>query len=1142
MDFNEEQRDRGLANFREGTGTHPAMVHAARTRAAERASSLPLRIAKRLLFIVSVLGPAISPVVAQAQSSKPSATEQQINLTETHIGMIHYPDVGTSQIIFVYAGQLWRVPKDGGSAVRITDPDGPISYPRLSPDEKSIAFSGAYNGIYTIPVSGGKATRITHQPGTTGLCDWTPDGHILFMTDAFLHIFDNDDQARVRELFTVAARGGLPKKIPVPYGANGIISPDGQWLAYTFYTSGLTEAKKHYFGGNAPDIWLFNLRSHESKRITTWKGTDTLPMWHGETVYYVSDQGEEGRLNIWSYNIKSGRRLQITHFKEFDVKWPAIGPGSSGQGEIVLVDGLDLYLLDLATRQSRKVQVTIPAELQPRRRINVDAGKSITNWSLSPDGKKSLIEARGDVWIVDSATGDATDLTHTSGAAERDPTWSPDGAWISYFSDASGEYELYIARADGTNARQVTHLGAGFRFRPVWSPDSRRVAFHDSTGGIYVHVVSSGKTKRIDRDPLNSQPWSSQLSWAPDSQWLAYPRGGKNARFTAIWVYSVVEDRTYQLTSGSVEDSWPAFDRNGDYLYFVSARNFRTLTFDSVEDNNFLYPSTEALLVVPLRAGLGPAWRATNKTNNGNKVRPKGEGLKIDLTDFERRAVFALRDKGNYWNLAIANDGRLLFSFRPIDGEPAVKALDLNKSREPKEIVPDVEDFRVSPDGSRLIVRSASGSYVLDPVLQEKPEKAVPLGRMTVEVDVRAEGQQIFNDAWRLYRDFFIDENMRGVDWPAVRTKYAKLATLCTRREDLYEIIREMLGELGASHLKVIPSGPEEPTPEDTGMLAVDFELAEGAYRISKIYDGASTDISGRNPLAAPGVNVHEGTFLLAVNGSKIDSSQDPWVALKGLAGKEAILTVSEKPFIDESARTVTVQMLDRWGENIIRQRAWVEANRAYVDRKSGGKVGYLYLADTYFYGSREFTRQFNNQLGQSALIVDVRWNEGGLHPFHVIDILGTQSYPISAYVIHRAIRSKTLPAFINEGPKCLLINGVTLSGGDGFAFYFRSRALGKLIGTTTMGAAIGTGPLRIPYVDGGFSSIPIDAKYDQTGAMAIEGQGVAPDITVIDDPSLMWNGGDPQLDRGIQQLLNEIRQRRSSVRQPAVKAKRARN
>ncbi|HEX5734729.1 MAG TPA: PDZ domain-containing protein [Blastocatellia bacterium] len=1049
------------------------------------------------------------------------------NSAESRTGIIRYPDVGTTQLIFVYANQLWAVPKQGGVATRLTDTSGPKSYPRLSPDEKTIAFTGAYNGIYTVPLSGGSANRITHHPGTTTVCDWSSDGRVLFMADAFMHIFDNDDQARVRHLLTVSARGGLPQKIPVPYGANGSISADDQWLAYTFYANGLTEAKKHYFGGYAPDIWLFNLRNHQSKRITDWKGTDTLPMWHGDTVYYVSDEGADGRLNIWSYNIKSGRREQITYFKEFDVKWPSIGPGSSGHGEIVLVDGLDLYLLDLATRQLRKVQVTIPADLQQKRSITVDASKFITNWRLSPEGNKSLIEARGDIWTVDNATGAGTNITRTSGVAERDPTWSPDGNWISYFSDASGEYKLHISRSDGTEARQATHIGTGFQYRPVWSPDSQRIAFYDSTASIYLHRVATGETKKIDRDPLGRFPQRSQMSWSPDSQWLAYPRGAtKSKHYRSIWLYNVVEGRSQEVTSGSFNDSWPVFDSRGDYLYFVSARNFGSsnIVLDSVDHNNFVYPSVESLLVVPLRKSLGPPWVAINNINRENW---KNGRINIDITDFERRAVFALRNKGQYSNLAMADRGRILFMFTPIDGATGVKELDFSKGRDAKQIVDGVETFAISSDGRKVLVRNERGPFVIDAAPQQKLENPIRLDRMTVEIDLRSEGQQIFNDAWRLYRDFFHDEKMHGVDWPARRAKYAKLAALCTRREDIYEVISEMLGELGASHLHLTPSSDEETTPEDTGMLAVDFELAEGAYRISKIYDGAPSDIRARNPLASPGVNVREGTFVLAVNGAKLDPSQDPWVAFKGLAGTDATLTVSDKPVIDDSARSVTVNLLNRWGENIIRQRAWVAANRSYVERKSGGKVGYLYLADTYLYGSVEFTRQFNDQLERKALIIDVRWNEGGLSPLHVIDVLARRPYPISSYAVRRAAGSETMPSYINEGPKCLLINGVTLSGGDELAYYFRHRGLGKLIGTTTMGAAIGTGPIRIPYVDGGWSSLPIQGYYDETGALAIEGRGIPPDITVIDDPALMLQGGDPQLDRAIQQLLSEIKERK---------------
>lgn len=1048
---------------------------------------------------------------------------------ESHSGIVRFPDVGMTNIVFVYAGDLWVVPRAGGAAVRLTSTPGTKSYPKFSPDGQTIAFTssyngiyafaGGYNGIYTIPAAGGVANRVTHNPGTTTFCSWTPDGQLLFMNDAFSYIFDNDDQARVRQLFTVPASGGLPHKLPIPYGANGAICPDGEWLAYTPYAEGLSEKRKHYFGGFAPDIWLFNLHSHQAKRITDWKGTDTAPMWHGGVIYYLSDAGTEGRLNIWSYETRTSVRQQITHFTDFDVKWPSIGPGSNGTGEIVFVNGAGLYLLDLGTRQSRQVEVSFPGDL-PEKTLTVDASKFIVNWNVSPEGDQSVIEARGDIWTVSPVKGAPRDLTSTSGVAERDPSWSPNGRWMAFFSDASGEYELSVVPADGSEApRQLTHLGLGFRYHPLWSPDSRHIAFYDSTGSIYLHTVDTGETKKLDRDPLVRQP---QMNWSPDSRWLAYVRGADGSpRYTAIWLYNVDDNQTHQVTSGSFNDSWPAFDRRGDYLFFVSARNFKPPTYDSVDDNTFIYPSADVPLVVPLRSDIGPPWgpKGNKSGDAANHAQPL---LRIDLQDFERRALPVLLDRGNYSNLKVAHDGQLLFAFTPHDGAPSIKSINFSEGREAKTVLDGFGDFRLSADGKKLAVRQETNLAVVDPVPDQKIDKQTKLEGMTVEIDSCAEGRQIFNDAWRLYRDFFYDQNMRGVNWPAMRAKYSKLLDACAQREDVYEVVGEMLGELGSSHVFLHLPRDEQFTSEETGMLGVDFELQNGAYCIVKIHEGAPTDPFARNPLRSAGSDVKEGEYLLAVNGTPLDVRQDPWVAFKGLADKSARLTVSSKSILDQDARQITVSPLVWDRESVLRNRSWVETNRAYVERQSGGKVGYIYLADTHQYGSREFTRQFNDQLGKEALIIDERWNEGGYYPLHVIEVLSRHRYLYAN--LHRSESSARVPDYLHEGPKCLLINAVSLSGGDDLAYFFRKRGVGKLIGTRTMGAMVGIGGMNIPFIDGGFSLVPVEAAYDDNWKQVGEGYGVEPDIKVIDDPSLMTNGGDPQLDNAIQLMLKEIK------------------
>jgi tricorn protease len=1063
-----------------------------------------------------------SASTSKVQGATPNRLEES---GTAHLGLVRFPDVSKTQIVFVYAGDLWLVPRAGGDAARLTNQPGTKSYPRFSPDGQTIAFTGGlvrfpdhYNAIYTIPVAGGTPNRITHHPGTTTLCSWTPDGQLLFMTDGFSHIFDNDDHARVRQLFTVSAAGGLPHKLPLPYGAHGAISPDGRWLAYTFYAESDTEARKHYFGGFAPDIWLFHLQTHQAKRITNWKGTDTHPMWHDDTVYYVSDAGPEGRLNIWSYDTTTAQRRQLTDFKDFDVKWPSMGPGPNNQGEIAFVSGAGLHLLDLGTQVTRRVEVSLPSERLETRPISVDARKSITNWNLSPDGQQALLEAHGDIWTVRTDKGTARALTKSSGAAERDASWSPDGRRIAYFSDATGEYQLYILNADGNGApKQLTHLDAGFRHRTVWSPDSRRIAFHDSTGSIYLHSVESGETSKIDRDPLVRSP---HLSWSPDSRWLAYARGAEGSRrYTAIWLYDVEANQAHQVTGGFFNDLWPTFDSTGNYLFFVSERGLFAATFDTVDYNNYIYPSNHLLLVVPLRSDIGAPWIPTK---DPAAQRENGLTRGIELANFERRALPALRDRGTYGNLAAARDGQLLFSFTSPDGASAIKVLNLKDSREAKSILNDVTDFKVSADGKKLLVRRDKAFACLETVPNQKIEKELRLSGMTVEVDPGAERRQIFNEVWRLYRDCLYDEKMHGVDWPAVRVKYARLLDACGRREDVYEVIREMLGELSCSHMRFLPPDEKDPPPEKTGMLGVDFTLENGAYRIAKIYDGAAFDPLSRSPLRA-GVSVSEGDYLLAVNHRALNTKQDPWSAFNGLAGKTGSLTVSKKPVIDQDAREVTVTFLEY--EYVVRQRAWVEANRAYVDRQSKGRVGYIYLADTFVYGSREFSRQFNGQMDKEALIIDGRWNEGGHVPLHVIEVL-SRSWLMGAYEHRRGAGPSPLPDYIHRGPKCLLTNGVAISGGDGLAYLFRQRGIGKLLGTRTMGSMVGIGPATATFVDGGSTRVPLEGNVDEHGNWIVEGYGVEPDIEVTDNPALMTSGGDPQLDAAIKLLLGEIKGR----------------
>jgi tricorn protease len=1051
----------------------------------------------------------------------------------TRIGMMFDPDVSRTHIVFVYANNLRLVPRQGGLALPLTQPPGRKRRPKFSPDGRIIAFESNSDGhwnLYTLPVGGGTAAQLTHHPADKALCGWTPDGKLLFYTNAFGPFFQ-------RQLCTLSAQGGLPNRLPVPYGVDGAISPDGQWLAYTFFS--IPEDWKRYRGGGAPDIWLFHLQNHRAKKITDWEGTDAMPMWQHDRIYYLSDAGSEHRLNLWSYDTKSEQRRQVTRYADYDVKSPSLGPGPNGKGEIVFQHGAGLKLLDLETETARPVEVRIQGDQQTFHPRMVDASKFITHGSLSPSGKQAVLEARGDLWTVPASDGSPHNLTRTSGVAERDPAWSPDGRWIAYFSDATGEYELYIIPADGTGeAQQRTTLGPGFRYRPVWSPNSERIAFTDHTGALYVHTLRSRETKRIDWNSLGDP---SQVSWSPNSSWLAYTKASEN-RFKAIWLYNAETGQAHQVTSGRFNDSWPAFDRKGEYLYFVSARDFSSPTFDSLYSSSFVYASVDSVLAVPLRHDT----RFPN-TPQSNEDEPKGssESIRersdergdrrktrpaIDLEGFERRASPLPASKAQLRNLAVAHDGKLIYGHAQPTGEQSVRILDPSRAEKAEEIViTGTDDFQLSADGRKLLVRKGEIMAIVDAASDQKIDPPLNLAGMIATINPREEWRQIFTEAWRYCRDFFYDANLHHVDWPAVRRQYRPLLDRCSSREDLNSILNDMFGELNSSHVWLWrPGDVEQPRACSVGMLGVDFTLDQAAYRIAKIYEGAPWEVDARNPLRQPGINVKEGTYLLAVNHVPLDTTKDPWAAFLGLAGRAATLTVSTKPTIDAAARDVVVRLLenrDFKDEGYLRYRAWVEHNRACVERQSGGRVGYLHVPNTW--DMRELVSQFSGQMIKEALIIDERWNTGGRGPDRMVELLNRPAYSQETY---RHGPSWHYPQFSHQGPKCMLINGGCGSGGDNFPYQFRRAGLGKLIGTRTRGGLLG-GTGAQPFIDGGRFGLPVIAPYDANGKWVIEGgPGVQPDIEVIDNPALMVNGRDPQLDAAIKLMLEEIQAHPAAV------------
>ena len=1198
-----------------------------------------------------------------------------------HAGMLRFPGVSASHIAFVYANDIWIVPRAGGQAVPLASPPGLESFPRFSPDGKTIAFVGNYDGnrdLYTIPVDGGTPTRVTHHPGAETLCGWTPDGKsLLYFTNGLA------GRNRIVELFTSPAAGGMPTKLPVPYGANGAISPDGQWLAYTPHTID-TRTWKRYRGGMATAVWLFNLKDFSSKKITEWEGMCTLPMWHKDVVYYLADEGEGYRLNIWAYDTRTGKRERVTAFTDDDVKWPSIGPGDKGQGEIVFQLGDELRLLDLATKQSRPVLVTIPGDRPKIRDRAFDVSKAVSGWSISPTGKRALANARGDIWSLPAEKGSPRNLTRTSGVAERDPEWSPDGKWIAYFSDATGEYELCIRAADGKGEpRQLTKGSAAFKLKPVWSPDSRKIAYTEKTGTIFLVDVETAEQKKIDKDPWSGGASPIRLSWSHDSRWIAYAKGSDSNFNNSIWIYNVESGEAKQATSDFFNSTEPVFDRKGEYLFFVSNRSFRP--FYGEVDSSFIYAGTEVIAAVPLKADAKSPWAPTSdeekpadkkddkdkkddakkddagKDNGAKKDEekkaepakeaapddgvsgtwegtitggppvppggvkmtltlnigkdgsvsgsfstPMGSGslsgtfdpstkaislslnipggpaatlsgsiaggtlkasvaapemgftgafegaraagaasstkdaekkddakakdkVEIDFDGFEARAMLLPVKAGNFSNLAVNDKNDLLYArgaFRGSDDTANIKIFSLKDEKKEEKNVAAGSDFVISADGKKILVAQGSGAAIHDAAAGASG-KPVSTSGMTALISPREEWRQIFTDAWRLERDYFYVENMHNVDWPRQRERYGRMIADCNSREDVAYVISEMISELNVGHAYYNGGDVESPPSVNVGLLGCDYELKDGAYRISRILRGAAWDIDAKGPLTQPGVGVKEGQFLLAVNGVPVNATQDPWAVFVGLGAKTVTITVSDKPAIDDAAKDIVVETLT--SEEGLRYRAWIEEKRAYVAEKSGGKVGYIYVPSTGIDGQTDLFRQFYGQRHLPALLIDERWNSGGQIPTRFIELLNR---PRTNYWARRDGHDWTWPQDSHQGPKAMLINGLSGSGGDAFPFYFRQANLGKLIGTRTWGGLVGISG-NPALIDGGSVTVPTFGFYKLDGNWGIEGHGVDPDIEVIDDPALMVKGapkyagiGDPQIDAAIAQLEKELKEK----------------
>jgi tricorn protease len=1053
--------------------------------------------------------------------------------------MLRHPDVSATHITFVYAGDIWIVPKAGGTALRVSSAPGEESFPRFSPDGARIAYTGNYDGnedVYVIPTMGGVPTRLTYHPMPDRAVDWHPDGtRVMFAS------LRESGRLRYSQLFLAPAEGGIATKLPVPYGEFGALSADGRTLAYMPKSRDFRTWKR-YRGGWAPEIILFNLRDSSSTNVTSNEANDAHPMMHGNTMYFLSDRGANQRYNIWALDRTSGATRQVTSVSEFDVTFPAIGPE-----EIVFEAGGRLHLLSLANGQVREVRVSVVTDLATVR-PRLERVSGLTQWAaVSPSGKRAAFVARGEVFTIPAEHGPVLNLSRSSGTAERYVTWSPDGKLLAYWSDRSGEYELTVRNADGTGEeRKLTSIGAGFRYAAQWSPDSKKVAFADQNMRFYVYDLDRNRVTRMDSSAIwmgHGQLASMGFNWSSDSRWVTYARPVTSSN-TAVFAYDVTDGQLRQLTSGYYADLQPVFDPDGKYLYYLSNRNFEPVYGDF--DNSWTYPNATAIMAVGLRTDVASPLAPRNdvdgadKADTADKADKAGDkkpgqadtakkALVIDLDGFEARAIVLPPKPGNYTGLA-AVSAKVLYRRLPRtgSGDTASRLVyyDLAE-REEKTVIEGVNGHIVSHDGKKVLIRSGPRWGIVDLKAGVKLEKPLRVAEMQAVVDPRAEWRQIFTDAYRFERDFFYDAGMHGVDWNGLRDRYGRLLEDAVTRWDVNFVLGEFIAELNASHTYRGGGDAESAPSRGVGMLGADFALEHGAFRISRIVRGAPWD-DARSPLDAPGVNVSVGDYLLAVNGIPLDTSRDPFAAFAGLTGAPVMLAVNSRPTMD-GARTVLVQPLSNDVE--LRFLEWIEQRRRRVDEATNGRVGYIYVQSTGVNAQSELVKQFMAQWRKEGLIIDERFNSGGQIPDRFIELLNRP--PLSFWATRNG-ESWQWPPVAHFGPKVMLINGWSGSGGDAFPFYFREAGLGPLIGERTWGGLIGISGAP-ELVDGGNVTVPTFRMYDVRGGWFPEGVGVSPDIAVDDDPSQLVRGRDPQLERAIQEVMSKLP---TAVKAPARPAR----
>jgi tricorn protease len=1092
--------------------------------------------------------------------------------------LLRFPTTNDKDIVFCYAGELYTVAKDGGVARRLTSGPGYTSFPRFSPDGKQVAFTSEYDGnreVYLMPAEGGSPKRLTISAtlGRDDISDRMGPNNLVMTWENTkpLVVFRSRMKSFndfIGSLFTVAEDAELPQQLPVPRGGFVSFSPDDSKMAFNRVFREF-RTWKHYRGGMADDVWIYDLKTGTTENLTNNPSQDICPMWGPDNkIYFLSDR--DGRMNLFSTDLGTKETRQLTTFKDFDIKFPSIAKQS-----IVFEQAGYIWRYDLKTGEARTVPIDIKEDLAVGRSALVDAAKHLESVNLSPDGERTIVVARGDLFSVPARHGTPRDLSRTSGAHERDAIWSPDGKWIAYNSDVSGENELYVRSQDGKGEPvQVTSAADTYYYAPKWSPDSKKLAWADRLQRLRYVDVGTKTVTQVDQDKFGE---IEVFNWSPDSQWLAWGRPEENG-LSRVYLYSLGNKQQTPVTDNWYNAAEPVFSDDGKYLLLTSARDFKP-TFGEEEFSN-IYRDMERVYLVTLAKDtenpLGPKSDEVGKADQKREKEKEKEAaekkpeaspgekkgadkksptptpspapkkpvvVKIDTDGIQNRIVGFEVVPGNYRDIRMLED-RVFYLRRTAadavgedddddDGGRDRKSHLCSYSVEDRKetVLGDVNAYQISSDGKKMLVKIKKDYAIID-IPKDKIETKDhehKIEHLDLQLDRHAEWKQIYNECWRQERDFFYAPNMNGVDWKAMRDKYAALLPHVNHRNDLTYLLGELISELNNGHAYV--AGGERPeTPRiKLGLLGAELsrDPATKAYKIDRILPGENWDKHTRSPLTELGVNVKPGDFIIAVDGTPVSTLPNIYQALIGTADKQVILRVNSKPS-DAGARDVTV--VPTANEAPLYYLDWVQKNIDYVTKKTNGDIGYLHIPDMGQPGLNEFTKLYFPQIRKHGLIVDVRGNGGGFVSPLVAERLRRAFLMLG---IARNGVPQTDPPQAFTGPMVTLCNEFSASDGDIFPYRFKALGLGKLIGKRTWGGVVGIRQ-SLPIVDGGQFFKPEFALLSKDGKeWIIEGHGIDPDIVVDNDPGKEFKGEDQQLDRGIQELQEELKTKRYDFPSP---------